>query len=1567
MSSRASLNHFYRTVWNHALGCAVAVAENAPSSAGRGSGSVQSVVFPHQPVTRLALLSLAVALGWGLAGVARANPTGGVAIVGQATFNSTQPNHLLVTTQNGAGTNYSAINWQSFSIPSGSTTRIEQPNAASLSINRVVTNTPTTLFGTLSSNGKVVLVNQSGIAVGQGAVVDTAGFTASTLAMSDADARAGRSRFATDGGATGALQVQGQVIARGGDVVLVAPSVEVAKTAVVEAPNGAVVLAAGQSVDVTGRGLEGIRLNVQAPQDQALNLGTLKGDAVGIFAGTLKHSGDIRATQATVDGGRVLLKASGDAYVEGNGQIAALRADAVGGFVQVSGNRVALADTASIDVSAARGGGTALLGGDAHGVHAGVPNAQVTYVGADTRIAADATEKGNGGKVVVWADDATQFNGHISAKGGVLGGDGGWVETSGKRYLGFSGLVDTMAPRGTIGSLLLDPVDVYISGATLMPTPSISGGVFTYPSASVAYLTPALIESNLATSNVTIDAASGSGSGSGNITVWDAVTWTSGNTLKLKAGNAISIQNSLDGSSGGTVVLEAGSGGISRNTAPLAYIKADKLEIISGGDAILTGANAVQVNTVAANVSGVLDLENYTPGSSITVGTVGSTSGLSATGNLRLIEYTSGANIQVNENVWAGGTMTVQQGSSTGSATLAAGKTMSGSDSEFIAPSGVTINGTVSGSSSARVHTGLAGGGITTGAGGLVSAPVIHLQDVPTSVGAIGSPGSPFRTGGGTDVYVGASGYGPNGVYIKHTGNLHLKPMNIEGSAPVQVQTDSDLTLYTSINTNAPNDAIVLAASGSFSDGGYTLSAPSGRWLVYASCPSCTNLYSNGTSVDFQQYNVAAMGSVAQSTGNGVIYGSNSIAVVTVPVTLTGTVSKTYDSTTSASLSSSNYSLALPANSDPIFGTTPSTVTLATVGTGTYDTPNAGSGKTVTSTGGTAHADFTGGKKVYGYILETANAAIGTINPALLTITGSLIGTAVRDYDGTTVANLKPSNFSLSGFSGSDGASVTKTTGTYASPDVGQNIAVTATLTGSDFSPTGSTILSNYILPTSVTGNIGEIKPKPLTTSITAANKVYDGNTDATLAPASFSISGLVSGDAIQINQTLGSYSSKDVGTGITVTADLDHSHFLPQGPTNLANYKLPLQAIGNVGEITQRPLSTWTGAANNQWSNPLNWDALPDANNVLAVSIPAGAQVVFDASVATTTLKSLSSASPVTLSGSNLQITDGFSAAGFTQTGGVLRGKGSFNVTGPFTQSAGTVEWGNTMVVAAPTGSIVFSDLTAPAVNLTATAGSVTGNGPVVADALTVTSATGAVMNSNENRIKTFLAMNTGSGNIELTNTGALTVLGIHNVGGGIVMNNTGGITTTGAVTAPSAVGISLTANSPLTIGTDGVSSGGNVVLTATNLTSAGDVTLNGPINSTEGTVVLNAANNMTQNAVVYGAKGVTAKVGGTLTLTAAAKAGATPVSYTVGGSAATPPPSTETPVVVDPIAPPSSGPIPGTGTFDPVQSAIMQTNLITTFLDKFELALQQTQDDPNDKDRERRGLVVEGGICPR
>ena len=344
-------------------------------------------------------MALATAFG-AVPSAVRANPQGGVAIHGQVSTNSPAANKLNVITTNGAGTNHSAINWQSFSIPAGSTTNFQQPSAVSTSINRVVTNTPSALFGNLTSNGRLVLVNQSGITVGAGAMIDTAGFTASALRMSDADALAGRLRFGEAGTGSGAnITIGGRIIARDGDVVLIAPNVAVGGTAFLTALNGSTVLAAGQQVEITGRGLEGIKMLVQAPTDAVRNLGLLQGDAVGVFAGTVRHSGEIQATTAALEGGQVVLKATGEAIVDGTAKILATGGlGAKGGRVDVLGNHVAVMDEALIDASGSTGGGTIRVGGDFQGKNAAVQNASVTYFGKEAQLKANAIDSGDGGK-----------------------------------------------------------------------------------------------------------------------------------------------------------------------------------------------------------------------------------------------------------------------------------------------------------------------------------------------------------------------------------------------------------------------------------------------------------------------------------------------------------------------------------------------------------------------------------------------------------------------------------------------------------------------------------------------------------------------------------------------------------------------------------------------------------------------------------------------------------------------------------------------------------------------------------------------------------------------------------------------------------------------------------------------------------------------------------------------------------------------------------------------------------------------------------------------------------------
>ncbi|MCY7306119.1 MAG: YDG domain-containing protein [Rhodoferax sp.] len=517
------------------------------------------------------------------ASLAQALPTGGVAIHGQASFSNPAPNQLRVATLNGIGSNHSAINWQSFSIAPGSSTNFQQPSASSTSINRVVTNTPSAIFGHLSSNGKLVLVNQSGIAVGAGAVVDTAGFIASALRMSDADASAGRLRFGAAGsnmdGAAG-ITVAGRITARDGDVVLLAPNIDTARSALVQAPNGSTVLAAGQQVEITGRGLEGITLQVQAPANQVRNLGTLQGDAVGIFAGTLRHSGEIQALQANLEGGRVVLRASGDALVEGAGRIVA--SGTLGGRVDVLGNRVAIADQAEVDASGANGGGSIRIGGDYQGRNTQVPNAQMTYVGADTLLNANATASGSGGRVIVWADDVTRAYGTIAANAASASGGGGFVETSGHRYLDVNGIrVTASGSAAQPGTWLLDPSDITIThaaapgalGNATQNTIVLGPGSLTFFRPVDGAATSTLTDANLnqfinAGSNlnvvVTTTNPSISGAGSGDIT-FDGLS--NGPIVIQRTNNANTNSNSLTLNADRNIVFASGTTTFERSGA----------------------------------------------------------------------------------------------------------------------------------------------------------------------------------------------------------------------------------------------------------------------------------------------------------------------------------------------------------------------------------------------------------------------------------------------------------------------------------------------------------------------------------------------------------------------------------------------------------------------------------------------------------------------------------------------------------------------------------------------------------------------------------------------------------------------------------------------------------------------------------------------------------------------------------------------------------------------------------------------------------------------------------------
>jgi filamentous hemagglutinin family protein len=479
-----------------------------------------------------------------------ANPVGPSVVSGAATFNAVGKN---LTVTNSPGT---IINWQGFSIRPDEVTRFIQPGAASAVLNRVTGPEHSALLGQLLSNGRVFLINPNGVTVGAGARIDTAGFVASSLNLSNEDFLAGKFRF-TDPGSAGKVTNAGTINTHsGGSVYLVAPTVE--NHGVITAPNGEVMLAAGKSVELVSTASPDIRVHVQAG-GEALNVGQLVAESgrVGIFGAAIRNAGVVSADSATVNAaGNIVLKATRDVTLDAasvvsangpnggtvtvqaeggtllaDGRVEAKGAQGTGGEAKLLGERVGLVNQASVDASGRTGGGTVLVGGDYQGRNPDVQNARVTYVAPDASLVADAGAAGDGGKVIVWADGTTRYAGAISARGGAASGNGGFAEVSGKDSLEYAGVADLRAPSGTTGTLLLDPKFILIQAGG--PDSVAANNQFAENAAGTSVISGANLATAINTASVTLQANT-------DITVDDNVTAATANrNLTLQAGRSV--------------------------------------------------------------------------------------------------------------------------------------------------------------------------------------------------------------------------------------------------------------------------------------------------------------------------------------------------------------------------------------------------------------------------------------------------------------------------------------------------------------------------------------------------------------------------------------------------------------------------------------------------------------------------------------------------------------------------------------------------------------------------------------------------------------------------------------------------------------------------------------------------------------------------------------------------------------------------------------------------------------------------------------------------------------------
>ncbi|MCZ8392825.1 filamentous hemagglutinin N-terminal domain-containing protein [Achromobacter xylosoxidans] len=633
-----------------------------------------------------ALTTLAMVIGSLVSGGAQANPTGGNVVAGSATINNRGNGTLDINQSTGKA----IINWKDFSIGANETVNFRQPGSNSITLNRVVGNDPSAIFGRLNANGTVMLVNPNGVLFGKGARIDVGGLVATTANISDKDFLAGKYKFDKPSSKANAMIVnEGTIsIKDSGLAVLVAPAVR--NSGVIEAKLGRVALAGAKTVtvDFHGDGLlsfDATSTVNELPKDAdgkpvsalVTNAGVIRADGgsvlltaravKGVIDNVVNTDGIVSAKAVGTQNGKIVLSGgdAGTVNVAGTVEATGASAGERGGKVVVTGEHVNVARGAAIDVSGAAGGGEIALGSQGvapdDGSAAFSGKSSTVKVAAGASLKADALVNGKGGNVTMWSNDATAFAGSLSARGGAQGGDGGFAEVSSYKNIGLTGSADLRAPKGKTGLLLIDPTDLRIvdsASGSGSQDGAAGDGTINGGDANTANNTVSrgLLESLAGTTNIKLEAT-------GQITVADMAAinlkTTSGHSFTMRSTQTGGIRfenaNTEISTQGGSITLEAlGVGSTLDNIGKLTS-RGGAITLNATGDINLAnvidaGSGAALVRTSAGSIRNTGGANQVVAGNSVKLDASGGSIGdLAAPVNTQtaLLSLATGGNLAV--------------------------------------------------------------------------------------------------------------------------------------------------------------------------------------------------------------------------------------------------------------------------------------------------------------------------------------------------------------------------------------------------------------------------------------------------------------------------------------------------------------------------------------------------------------------------------------------------------------------------------------------------------------------------------------------------------------------------------------------------------------------------------------------------------------------------------------------------------------------------------------------------------------------------------------------------------
>ncbi|MDP2142718.1 MAG: YDG domain-containing protein [Gallionella sp.] len=1156
------MNKIHRLIWSVVRNAWIVAPENA-NSRGKPASSPKRLAA--------ALVTALIAQAAYAAPAPNALPTGGQVVAGQAAIS--QAGSAMTIQQ---GSDKAILNWNSFSIGSGASVNFQQPNASAVALNRVTGADPSAIYGSLTANGQVFLVNPNGVLFGAGARVDVGGLVASTLNIRNEDFLAGINRFTRDGSTAGVTN-QGELI--GKYVALLAP--EVRNEGVIAASMGTAALAAGEAVTLglTGNSL----IDVQVEQAQIDTL--------------VENKHLVKA-----DGGNVVLSAQSAhtllGQVVNSGAIEAQGISTDGGSIQ-------LLASSNID-------------------HSGSINA-------------DAGQNGKGGSVILMGELAnsasqTTVSGSISAKGGSTAGDGGFIETSGTHLTIADGAsIDTSAANGKAGQWLLDPVDFTIAA---------SGGDLAGAALTTALGLGNVTISTTAPLCTGVAGCSAGTGANGDIFVNDTVSWAANAlTLSADRHIVINSALNVTGTGGLNLKFDQVDGGVGQYfvNAPVNLAATSTFTTQWGPVGAIFGTGLIDTYTVLTTQAGLMAMTvndpavRYVLGSNVTasgtwtpigpdganpffgvfdgLGHVVSNLNVSGTtdyqgmfgmtgvpatvqnigltnanvSGTRYVGALVGANLGSVYHSYASGTVTA----STATATpITAVGGLVGQNDGVINGGRSSVNVTATSDTGGNVYAGgmndggiggLAGISTSSVSNSFATGSVSGLRDVGGLVGWADmnvatsyATGAVTLTGNGTDrINVGglignggaslavATSFWDTQTTQQTTSFDGMGSVTAGGMNTANMQTAANFTSATAANGNANpawDPTVWTLANGSypsmrFSSGGLatvvTLTVAAASKIYGDANPALPGLTLSGCSGCIS---ISGWGSAMTTTTNAGDYAYS----------LTNLIVLNYAAGTSAS----DYTITWADPTVYKFTVTPRTVTVTPTSnlTKVYNGQGGAdpaltyaniaaqlvNGDTLTPTGALARAAVS---NVGNHAINLGSLATGSgnytfalspttvnfsITPKALTMSGLSVP-ASKVYDGTTTAVVSGTPALLAAEavgtgSNADGmpyqGDVVSFTGTAIGTYNSKNVATASTVSYGGLSLTG-TQAGNYSL-TMQADSAATITQKPLTVTAPTVNKFYNGTTSAT---GNATVGALAAGDAVNAAAVL-AFTNKHAGTG---------------------------------------------------------------------------------------------------------------------------------------------------------------------------------------------------------------------------------------------------------------------------------------------------------------------------------------------------------------------------------------------------------------------------------------------------